>query len=88
MKEDVRIHLIHYLVLVAILTIGLGSLLVFSYDRNLQLLIGGATALAYFFWGIIHHRLEDNIHLKVVVEYMLVAAIATLILFILLWRSL
>ena len=88
MKEDVRIHLIHYLVLVAILTIGLGSLLVFSYDRNLQFLIGGATALAYFFWGIIHHRLEDNIHLKVVVEYMLVAAIATLILFILLWRSL
>lgn len=86
MLEDVKTHTLHYLVLVTILIIGFGSVLVFSTDKNIQLFLGGVTAALYVLWGIIHHYMEDDFNLKIVIEYTLIAALSMTILFSLLLR--
>ena len=66
----------HLIVLAFIL---LGGVVTFIYargDRTIQLLVGVVTCLAYVAWGIIFHALQKTIHPKVVVEYLLVGAIA------------
>lgn len=79
-----RRKFIHFLILSAIL--GLGTLLFFYENGNhaAQLTIGIITSIAYAAWGIIHHAIEEDLHRKVVVEYILIGAIAIVIFFIVL----
>ncbi len=75
-----RIHYLHYFVLFAILG---GGMWAFSFVRpnvTLQLLVGLATALAYVLWGVIHHVIQKDLHPKIVIEYMLIGAIAMVLL--------
>ncbi len=71
---------VHVLVLLSIL--GLGAWVFFAVRPNvtLQLLTGVATAFAYVVWGIIHHALQKDLHQKIVVEYILIGAIAIVLL--------
>ncbi len=41
-----------------------------------QLFVGFCTTVAYIFWGIIHHMIVGNLHRKIVIEYILIGAIA------------
>lgn len=86
MFEDIKTHTLHYLILITILTIGFGSVFVFSEKRNAQFLLGGLTAVLYVLWGVIHHYMEDDLNLKIVIEYTLIAALSVTILFSLLLR--
>ncbi len=75
-----HVHYFHFLVLLAILA---GGVLMFFYvqpNTALQLTVGVVTAAAYVCWGLIHHALQGDLHRKVVVEYMLVGAIAVVLL--------
>jgi len=71
-----RIHIVHFSILALILIIG--SLTFFSLAGNPQLRIvtGIAMATAYVVWGIFHHAASGDLHLRVVIEYVLVGAIA------------
>jgi len=60
-----------------------GGAITFWYttgDIALQLITGIVTSIAYVAWGIIHHALEGDLHRNVVIEYMLVGAIAIVLL--------
>lgn len=72
---------LHYIVLFGI--VGVGAMAFFQLAGNspLQLLAGIITTLAYVAWGIIHHALHGDLHLKVVVEYAVIALIAIFFLF-------
>lgn len=86
MFEDFKTHSLHYLVLLTVIAIGFGSVFILSSDRNTQIFLGGLTALLYVFWGIIHHYMEDDLNIKIVVEYSLIAILSVVILFSLLIR--
>lgn len=86
MFEDIKTHTLHYLILITIMAIGFGSVFAFSENKNTQFLLGGLTAVLYVFWGIIHHYMEDDLNLKIVIEYTLIAALSVTILFSLLIR--
>lgn len=45
-----------------------------------QLIVSITTAIAYVAWGIIHHAIEGDLHPKIVVEYVLIGAIAIVLL--------
>ncbi len=64
-----------------------GAFLFFRFDRIYQMIIVLVAGLAYVLWGIIHHHVNDDLHLKVVVEYVLVALLAELIIFSLILRA-
>lgn len=61
--------------------LGLGIFL-FWYtigNRGVQFLVGVITSIAYVLWGLLHHALEGTLHKKVVVEYLLIGAIAVVL---------
>lgn len=73
-------HAIHFAVLVGILIIGVSVFLYAYGDRSMQLTVGIFTAVAYLVWGIIHHALEKDLHWRIVLEYVLIATIAVVLL--------
>ena len=86
-NQETRHNLIHYSVLVVMMNIIVGAFLFFGFNRTYQMVIVLTAGIAYVLWGIIHHHVNDDLHLKVVVEYVLVAFLAELIIFSLILRA-
>lgn len=78
--SDFKKHSLHYIFLSAILFLGFGSFLMVSYDRLLQEKIAYLIAFSYFSWGMIHHFLKDDLHLKIVIEYLLISSLVLVVL--------
>ena len=90
MKElikDIKKHFYYYLVLLVILNLGIGLFYLFRFNPLYQMKVILATSIAYVVWGIIHHWLSEDLHLKVVLEYLLIAILVNLIVLSLLFRA-
>ncbi len=85
MKNLAR-HLPHYLTLLGLLGAGTIGFIFFSYDRLFQIAVSIAMAVSYVVWGVVHHYLHQDLHLAVVIEYTVVAALGLVIVFSLLLR--
>ena len=72
--------LIHYIALLVILGLGVWGFYLVRPNVSLQLLIGIATSVAYVLWGVVHHAIEGDLHHKIVIEYILIGAIAIVLL--------
>lgn len=75
-----HVHILHYLVLGAILAGGVATFLFVRPNVTLQVYTGVATSVAYVLWGIIHHAVQKDLHPKIVIEYTLIGAIAIVLL--------
>lgn len=64
----------------------LGLMVFFKLPQYRQETIAGLCTF-YFLWGISHHILEKDLHIKIIMEYLLVSMIACFILLSLLWRA-
>ena len=71
-----RIHLLHYIILLTVLSLGVLSFVSAEGDKTMQLVVIGITAATYVIWGILHHLIMKDLHMKVVVEYLLIGLIA------------
>lgn len=87
LDQETRQNLTHYTVLVLMMNLIIGAFLFFSFDRSYQLIVVLLGGFSYLLWGIIHHHLNDDLHLKVIAEYALVALLAELIIFSLILRA-
>lgn len=65
--------------LIIILSLGFGSFLYYSFERQTQFTIAILTCLSYTVWGIVHHYAENNLNWKIVVEYSMFSALAIVI---------
>jgi len=83
MTKDLK----HYLGLIAFLSIGLAFFLVFNYNRQIQMGITLAMAAIYVAWGIIHHTIKKELHPRIILEYILVAIVASVVVIFLLMRT-
>lgn len=79
-QKNLHKHILHYVILLAILSLGLFTITLLKFDRTLQIASVAVTSFAYFIWGIIHHRAEDSLHPRIALEYLLLAAIGATIL--------
>lgn len=84
---DIKRYRSHYLALAIILGIGLGVFTYFRFQPLSQSVAVFLTSSAYLFWGIIHHKLEGDLHLKVVLEYLLISLIIDLLVISLILRA-
>jgi hypothetical protein len=79
MEKNNHSKIYHYLSLILILVLGL--FLFYLYlgypDKQMMTIIG--ISILYVVWGAIHHYLQGDLHIKIVVEYILIAAVAILI---------
>ena len=71
---------IHTLILFCIVAGGLAAFYYVRPNASLQFTVGVITSIAYVLWGVIHHAIQKDLHLKVVIEYVLIAAIAIVLL--------
>jgi len=85
-KESKLLPLVHYFVLLIIVSLGIFYYFLFI-DRLNKFLAIFTTSLFYLAWGVIHHWLNEDFHLKVFFEYFLVALLINLVIFFLLFWS-
>ena len=76
-----------YLLLSAILAIGFGTFWFFDFNRVAQVGVTLVMAAAYVLWGIVHHSFRKDLHWRIILEYLAVAAIASVVVIYLLLRA-
>lgn len=74
------ISFLHTIILLCIVLGGLAAFYFVRPNTSAQFIVGVATALAYVLWGFIHHALQKDLHMKVMIEYILIGAIAIVLL--------
>lgn len=72
-------HIPHYVIVLSIFIVIFLSRLFFAFDEKLFIKTLYLLAFIYVVWGIAHHCLEHDLTFKIVVEYILIAAVAMLI---------
>lgn len=75
MTNKFKKHIGYYISLVAILIFAIYLAVLASPDRQLQMSIFVVIAIIYVFWGILHHLLNHDLSLKIVIEYTLIGAL-------------
>lgn len=78
--HDLKTHLFHYLFLA---TSGIFFLILVTLARgshHQQFLVLLLFVSFYIFWGVIHHITEKTFRLKIMLEYILIGAIALFLL--------
>lgn len=70
----------HGLVLLLILAGGALTFWYASGNTGLQIAVGVVMSVAYVLWGIIHHAMKGDLHRNIVIEYVLIGAIAVVLL--------
>lgn len=76
-----------YLILISILVAGFCLFIGFSYSRLAQMGITIALSAAYVIWGIYYHWSKKELHPKVIVEYLVIALLASVLVISLLLRA-
>lgn len=71
---------LHTVVLFLILAGGIGMFYYTAGNQMMQLASGIATTICYVVWGITHHMMIGDLHKKIVIEYLLIGAIAIVLL--------
>jgi len=75
MKKEFKNHLFDYLLLITAGIFFLILLNIFRGQRIIEFIILISFAFFYIIWGIYHHIINETLHLKTVVEYILIAFI-------------
>ncbi len=81
MYKKFKKHLGYYISLIAILALGLILILLTSPDVTMQATIVFLTVFFYVLWGILHHLINHELTLRIVIEYVLIGALGISILF-------
>lgn len=80
----VKKHWGYYLSLLGILFLGIFLAIQASPDRQLQMLTVILTTFFYVAWGILHHFLNHDLTVKIVIEYLLIGSLGMAIILFLL----
>jgi len=76
-----------YIILIAGLIIGVLGYGIFSASQSVEIILIISLGGFYFLWGIWHHFREGDLHLKIVLEYLLIAVLAVVLLLSLIMRA-
>lgn len=81
MYEKFKKHLGYYISLVLILSLGLISILLAGPNVKMQAVIVFITVFFYVLWGMLHHLINHELTLRIMIEYVLVGVLGMSILF-------
>lgn len=74
--REIRQKPFEYLALLLILVIATIAFFVFSYDPHHQRRVIYATTIAYLGWSLFHHYRRGDLELSIIVEYLIFALFA------------
>ena len=72
LKKEVKSHTFDYLLLITAGIFFLVAVNFFRGQRLLEFTILLAFSGFYIIWGVYHHLIEDSLHLRTVIEYILI----------------
>lgn len=81
MIKKIQKHLGYYFSILLIFILGLFLTELFAPNLKLQIAVVAMTIFFYVFWGILHHKINHELTLKIVVEYVLIGSLGLSILF-------
>jgi hypothetical protein len=76
MTKDLQEHIFQYLLLATVAVFFIVLLSLAQGDKTAQFFIILLFTFFYILWGIIHHITDRTLHLKIVIEYILIGATA------------
>lgn len=74
--EDLHTHLAEYSLLLISSGLYVTFLAIFRAQPSKQYIVTAIFVLYYITWGIIHHIRDQSLHLKIILEYIAIGAIA------------
>lgn len=77
-KNSVK-HINHYLPLVGIMVAASIGFIVFSYDDVFRFIIVVSMAAAYVTWGVVHHKIHNDLTFAVFAEYTFIAILGVVV---------
>lgn len=86
-KKEVTRHLVHYFSLGGLIGFAFWGFNNFSYDRTFQSAIAMSLGFSFILWGVIHHHLHEDLHPRIVLEYMATAVLGIIVLLAVIWRA-
>ncbi len=78
--SDATEQMLNVFILVIILGMGITAFVNVQGNQIAQLMVGVIIAVAYALWGLVHHWTQESLHKKIVIEYVLIGAIAVSVL--------
>lgn len=84
MFDRLRKHIGYYISLILILIFGFLLAYINSPNRIFQTGIIIMTTFFYVLWGLLHHLLNHDLNMKIVIEYILIGSFGLTIIFFLL----
>ncbi len=84
LKKELKKHSFDYLLLVTAGIFFLISLHLFQGERLLEFIMILVFTSFYILWGMYHHTIEDTLHLRSMIEYILIGFIVLFLIKILL----
>jgi hypothetical protein len=81
MIEKLRKHVGYYTSLIAILSLGLILIFLTRANTLMQSLAILLTVVFYICWGLLHHLINHELNLRIVIEYILIGTLGISILF-------
>lgn len=81
MLKKLNGHIGYYLSLILLLIFGFLLIYLVSPNRQLQMLIFVITTLFYIILGIVHHKINHDLTIKIVVEYILIGCFGIAVIF-------
>lgn len=85
--RDLTRHFSHWASLAGVIVIAGWGLINFSYDRAFQSAIAISLGAAFVVWGIVHHHIHEDLHPKIILEYVAMAAFGVVALLAVIWRA-
>jgi len=79
------IPVVNFMVLAVILFLTVFLFWQVRDSKTMQIMVGILLSVLYVAWGMIHHALEGDLYPKVVIEYLLVGAIAVTLIITVVW---
>ncbi|RJQ36083.1 hypothetical protein C4559_05775 [Candidatus Microgenomates bacterium] len=76
MINDLKEHFYYYISLFGVIFLGVFLVLRTSFDKNLQMGIVVLIAFFYILLGLMHHFVNHDLKVKIVVEYILIGTLA------------
>lgn len=87
MIKELTKHLPHYISLIGILVFALWGFINFDYDKMFQSAVAIALGISFVIWGVVHHHIHDDLHHKILFEYIAISTFGTVVLLSVIWTS-
>ncbi|OGH17602.1 MAG: hypothetical protein A2953_00360 [Candidatus Levybacteria bacterium RIFCSPLOWO2_01_FULL_36_54] len=71
----------YYVSLIFILSLGLFFIILAAPNKNLQLILVLLTTLFHILFGIVHHLINHDLRIRVVVQYIVIGALGITVIF-------